>query len=150
MAHHHSNPLPPYQEDAFQDLCTLLAQKRTGLGPNKWIELVEPCATVTGITCVVQGVETCDAELNKVFHTMGGSDVRSEKDDTTREHVYRVDFKLKLPLKPAARSSATGGSFLDEPRVLITGLVLVTLSAVLTTPAAPWMSLAHVLSELFK
>jgi len=131
------------QEEQYQHVRSWLAERRSTLGPNKWIELDEPTPTIAGITCVLTGVVDCGDNIVRLFHSVGGSDVRSVKDDVTREHVYRVDFRMQSSRLAAGASASEGGSFLDEPRTLIIAIAITLMSATFTTPWAPWLSLAR-------
>ena len=155
MAHHQRKPqrtgipvlgndgLSPEQEELFQDIRSWLVDKRTSLKANKWIELSDPTPTIQGITCVLEGVVDCNDDIVRLFHSVGGSDVRSVKDDVTRDHVFRVDLRLTPGRSAKMGVSGGGGSFLDEPRVLITGIALTLLSAAFTTPLSTWLNLAR-------
>jgi hypothetical protein len=153
----------------YRDVEKWLANVRSQLGENRDIKLVNPVGShVGGIKCEVQCVAKPSIELFRLFRVQpvvrsffclfanalreaynpDCSDLTSYVDDESRQNVYHVT----IPFPPGGFSEAalasvgSGGAggwpaFLDEPKVLITSLLVTAVSAVLTTKASQWTNL---------
>jgi hypothetical protein len=142
-----SSRLSPAQSALYHEVATWLAQIKYTLGANAFVELTDPTPTIGGISCHLQGVARNDETLANLFRDRYGTGcgrVTGAWDDATGSNLYRVEIAYQAQVP----SSGRVGRILDEPKLLISGLLLVVVSASFTTSAGQWQNLARGLYEL--
>ncbi len=133
--------LDPRDAELFHAAQQWLTQHRGRLGANRYIELADPQATHMGLSCTVRGVVELTDEIRDMFKGFDrkSSTVATIQNDATGGHGFRVTLGGGGP----RLGKASIGRFLDEPRLIISLILLVFISAAFTTPASRWSQLAR-------
>ena len=136
----------------YRDVERWLANARGRFVENRHVELSNPVGSHQGgIKCEVLRASKPNKEFFDMFkaYDAGCSDLLPEMDDELGRNVYHVfiPFPRDGRLSDLQATGRGGGgfwwpAFLDEPRVIITGLMVTAVSAAFTTKWSQWMSFA--------
>jgi hypothetical protein len=143
----------------FHDVQKWLTQERLGLGSNKHIELANPRPTLNGITCDLRKVVALDEDVRTLFKRYNPlcGPVNGGYDDAMKGNTFSVALKTDVHLVPDQGGSSSGsgslsqglvGRILDEPKGLISLMLLTCICAAFTTSGQSWMNLARALYGL--
>jgi len=142
----------------FHSVQQWLSHQRSGLGANKHIELANPRPTLRGITCDLRKVVMLDDNVRTLFQDHYDSlcgTVKTSFDDASKGNTYTISLatSAKLPIAGVLGAeevtSTVFGRILDEPKALISLIILICVCAAFTTSGKSWLNLVHALHALW-
>ena len=147
--------MSPQNWALFHDAQKWLSRERLALGANKHIELANPRPTLNGITCDLRKVVDLDEDVRLLFQRYNPlcAPIKSGYDDAMKGNTFTVALATdaKLATEEAGTALTSQGlarRILDEPKALISLILLVCVCAAFTTSGQSWLSLAHGLYAL--
>ena len=150
-----SSALSPQQWALFHDAQRWLSSQKARLGANKHVELANPHPTLKGLTCELNNVVELDDDLIPLFKQYNDlcGNVKTARNDARGGHVFSVALATNVTLpvsdaKGGSSSSGLAGRILDEPKPLISLILLVSVCAAFTTSGESWIKVAHGLYAL--
>lgn len=153
-----ANPYPnlsPNQSILYQAAERWLNQQRSNLGENAHIRMTRPRRSHLGVACNIENVVSASVDFMLLFKSFNPlcSEIRSVEDHENpgmRVYSVTISFPEGGENGKAFADQYVGSIFsvtrwsryLDEPRILITLFILVTISAIFTTKGSQWKALA--------